>query len=185
MTLTPLFTATQIRERVEALAQQIATASLKPDIALPVLAGSFVFAADLLRALATRGLSLPMEFIWLRSYGTKREGREVTVLVGPPEELHGRTALLIDGVLDRGHTLARAHALLLERGATTVLTAVAVDKARTDAAFRADYAAFINVSDFIVGYGMDEASRHRGLPYIARAEATPSAPESGRADRPR
>jgi hypoxanthine phosphoribosyltransferase len=168
--LAPLFSEEQIRERVEALAGDIAAAPLKPDIALPILSGSFVFAADLLRALARRGLILPMEFIWLRSYGAAREGREITVLVGPPEELHGRTTLLIDGVLDRGHTLARGRSLLLERGAATVITTVAVDKARSDAALRADYAAFTGISDFIVGYGMDDAGRHRGLPYIARID---------------
>lgn len=171
MALTPLFTEDQIRERVEALAREIADAPLKPDIALPVLAGSFVFAADLLRALAKRGLSLPMEFIWLRSYGAAREGRELTVLVRPPEELHGRTALLIDGVLDRGHTLARARSLLLERGAGTVITAVAVDKQRAGAVLRSDYAAFAGVLDFIVGYGMDDAGQYRGLPFIARAKS--------------
>ena len=171
MTPTPLFTEDQIRERVDALAQEIAAAPLKPDIALPVLAGSFVFAADLLRALARRGLSLPMEFIWLRSYGAAREGRELTVLVGPPEELHGRTALVIDGVLDRGHTLARARSLLLERGAATVITAVAVDKQRKEAVIQADYSAFTGVLDFIVGYGMDDAGHFRGLPYIARVDS--------------
>ena len=166
--LTPLFTEVQICARVEAVAKEIATASLKPDIALPVLAGSFVFAADLLRALARRGLSLPMEFIWLRSYGTARKGGEIAILVGPPEDLHGRTALLIDGVLDHGHTLARARAMLLDRGAATVITAVAVDKRRDEAVLQADFAAFSGVSDFIVGYGMDDAGHHRALPYIAR-----------------
>jgi hypoxanthine phosphoribosyltransferase len=170
VTLTPLFTEEQIHERVEILARRIAESSLQPDIALPVLAGGFVFAADLLRALAKRGLSLPMEFIWLRSYGAAREGHEIAVLVGPPEELHGRTALLIDGVLDRGLTLARARALLLERGAAAVITAVAVDKRRKRAVLRADYAAFTGLSEFIVGYGMDDAGRHRGLAHIARVE---------------
>jgi hypoxanthine phosphoribosyltransferase len=169
--LAPLFTEEQISGRVDALAQEIATSPLRPDIALPVLAGSFVFAADLLRALARYGLSLPMEFVWLRSYSAAREGGEITVLVGPPEDLHGGTALLIDGVLDRGHTLARARAMLLERGAASVITAVAVDKRRNDALFQADFAAFSGLSDFIVGYGMDDAGRHRGLPYIARIDS--------------
>jgi hypoxanthine phosphoribosyltransferase len=168
LTLEILFSESQIRKRVDAVARDIAAAALKPDIALPIFSGSFVFAADLLRALAKRGLVLPTEFIWLRSYGQAREGREVAVLVGPPEELHGRTALLIDGVLDRGHTLAKARGLLLERGAATVVTAVAVDKSRADAALKADYAAFARVTDFIVGYGMDDAGLGRGLPYIAR-----------------
>jgi hypoxanthine phosphoribosyltransferase len=166
--ITPLFSEEKIRKRVEALAGEIAAAPLKPDLALPILSGSFVFAADLLRALARRGLVLPIEFIWLRSYGAMRQRGEIAVLVGPPDSLHRKTALLIDGVLDGGHTLAKARALLLERGAATVLTAVAVDKRRLDALLTADYAAFAGVGDFIVGYGMDDAGEGRGLPYIAR-----------------
>jgi len=168
--IAPLFSEEQIRERVQAVARKIALAPLKPDIALPVLAGSFVFAADLLRSLAKEGLSLPMEFIWLRRYGAERHGSEVAVLIGPPEELHGRTALLIDGVLDHGHTLVKARDLLLENGAATVITAVAVDKNRENTLVKSDYALFSGVSDFIVGYGMDDAGRGRGLPYIARVE---------------
>jgi hypoxanthine phosphoribosyltransferase len=159
--LAPLFSEEQIRERVEALASDIAAAPLKPDVALPILSGSFVFAADLLRALARRELILPMEFIWLRSYGAMRQRGEIAVLMGPPDSL-------IDGVLDGGQTLAKARDLLLERGAATVLTAVAVDKSRPDAVLTADYAVFTGVADFIVGYGMDDAGEGRGLPYIAR-----------------
>ncbi len=164
----PLFSEAEICARVKTVAGEIASAPLKPDIALPVLAGSFVFAADLLRALARCGLSLPMEFIWLRRYGAERHGSEVAVLLGPPEELHGRTALLIDGVLDHGHTLVRARDLLLERGAATVITAVAVDKRRGNALLKSDYALFSGVTDFIVGFGMDDAGHGRGLPYIGR-----------------
>src|SRR5947207_1645117 len=93
-----LFSEEQIRARVDSVAHEIAQAPLKPDIALPVLAGSFVFAADLLRALAKLGLSLPMEFIWLRRYGADRHGSEVAVLLGPPAAVPGRTALLSGGV---------------------------------------------------------------------------------------
>lgn len=166
--VTLLFSEEQIRARVSAVACEIAQAPLKPDIALPVLAGSFVFAADLLRALTKEGLSLPVEFIWLRRYGPERHGSEVAVLVGPPEELHGRTALLIDGVLDHGHTLAKARDLLLENGAATVITAVAVDKNRENALLKSDYALFSGVTDFIVGYGMDDAGHGRGFPYVGK-----------------
>ena len=75
MRLAPLFSEEQVRSRVDALAAEIAAAPRRPDLALPILAGSFVFAADLLRALARRGLVLPMEFIWLRSYGAAHTGR--------------------------------------------------------------------------------------------------------------
>lgn len=170
MTFVPLFPEEQIRARVEALAGEIAAAPRQPDFAIPILSGSFVFAADLLRALARRGLVLPMAFIWLRSYGAAKQGGGIAVLAGPPENVRGRTVLLIDGVLDRGHTLAKARDLLMARGAASVHTAVAVDKRKPDAVLTADHAAFTGVGDFLVGYGMDDAGAGRGLPWIARVE---------------
>ena len=62
-----LFSAEQIRDRVGVLARQIAAAPLRPDIAMPVLVGGFVFAADLVRALAWEGVPLDIEMLWLRS----------------------------------------------------------------------------------------------------------------------
>ena len=128
---------------------------------------NFVFAADLLRALARQGLSLPTEFLWLRAYEAKTAG-EVTVLAGPGEAVRGKSVLLIDGVLDRGATIVKARALLKDAGAKSVLTAVAVDKLREDALAHADFALFHGVTDFIAGYGMDHAGAERGLPDIVR-----------------
>ncbi len=62
-----LFSAEQIQERVRGMARQIASAPLVPDIVMPVLVGGFVFAADLLRALAWEGAAMDVEMIWLRS----------------------------------------------------------------------------------------------------------------------
>jgi hypoxanthine phosphoribosyltransferase len=73
-------------------------------------------------------------------------------------------------VLDRGTTIAKARALLREAGAASVVSAVAVDKLAEGAAAHADFALFQGVSGFIVGYGMDEDGRDRGLPYIACAD---------------
>lgn len=156
-----------IRARVNAVARAIAGAPLKPDFAVAILAGAFVFAADLLRALAREGLSLPIEFLWLRSYADKRTGGEVSVLVGPTEKIHAKTVLLIDGVLDGGHTLAKAKELLFQAEAAAIITAVAVDKLRDDAVLQADHALFAGTKGFLIGYGMDDAGTERGLPYIA------------------
>jgi hypoxanthine phosphoribosyltransferase len=161
-----LYSEAEIAARVEALAEDLAPLDL--EIALPILAGGFVFAADLLRALARRGLSLPMEFLWLRSYAG-RGASEVALIAGPSERVRGKRALLIDGVLDRGTTIVKARALLREAGAASVLTVVAVDKLAEGATAHADFALFQGVSEFIVGYGMDEDGRDRGLPYIACA----------------
>jgi hypoxanthine phosphoribosyltransferase len=162
-----LHTEADIRARVDAVARDIAKAPLKPDFAVAILAGAFVFAADILRALAREGLSLPIEFLWLRSYADKRTGGEVSVLVGPTEKIHAKTVLLIDGVLDGGHTLAKAKELLFQAEAAAIITVVAVDKLRGDAVLKADHALFAGTRGFLVGYGMDDAGASRGLPHIA------------------
>ncbi len=161
-----LFSEAEIAKRVAILAGELAP--IRPDIAVPILAGAFVFAADLLRALARNGLSLPVEFLWLGSYDAQEAG-EISVLSSPTENVRGKSVLLIDGVLDRGTTVVKARSLLKEAGAKSVITAVAVDKLRPDAVTHSDFAMFQGVSDFIVGYGMDEEGRNRGLPYIASA----------------
>ena len=162
-----LFTAEAITVRVAALAREIARAPLVPNLAAPVLAGGFVMAADLLRALAREGLALETEFLWLRSYKGRKRGDGVMVLAGPSDIVRGKTVLLIDGVLDSGHTLARATELLTERGAACVLSAVAVVKKRTDAVFAADYAGFETGTEYLIGYGMDAEGYARGLPDIS------------------
>ena len=123
-----LFSEREIAARVEDLAREIV--ARKPEIAVPILVGAFVFAADLLRALARLGLSLPMEFLWLRSYDGKSAQGAVSVIAGPSEAVRGKSVLLIDGVLDSGATIVKARALLKDAGAASVLTAVAVDKLR-------------------------------------------------------
>lgn len=165
-----LFSESQIRSRVADIAEAIARLPDKPDLAVPVLIGGFVFAADLLRALDRSGLSLPVEFIRLRSYGdTRSSAGAVSVLAGPVNPVQGRHVLLIDGVLDHGHTLARARELVLAAGARAATTAVAIDKRRDEALLQADFAAFAGVAEFVVGYGMDDAGQFRSLPYICAA----------------
>lgn len=165
-----LHSEAEILAHVERVARDIAQAPLKPDFAVAILAGAFVFAADILRALAREGLSLPIEFLWLRSYADKRTGGEISVLVGPTEKIHAKTVLLIDGVLDGGHTLAKAKELLFQAEAAAIITVVAVDKLRDDAVLKADHALFAGTKGFLIGYGMDDAGASRGLPYIARID---------------
>ncbi|HEU4550899.1 MAG TPA: phosphoribosyltransferase family protein [Rhizomicrobium sp.] len=163
-----LYSAEDIRTRLKALAKTLAALPDRPQVAAPILVGAFVFAADLVRALAEEGVHLETEMIWLRSYGNARTGSALSVLAAPSEHVKGKHVLLIDGVLDRGHTMARASKLLLEAGAATVRKVVVVDKLHDDAVTRADHALFPGVKDFIVGYGMDDAGRYRALPYIGQ-----------------
>jgi len=161
-----LFSQARIARRVKAVAREIAQGPLRPEIAVPILAGAFVFAADLLRALAHEGLDLETEFIWLRSYGRAETPGEVTVLKRPTEIVRSRTILLLDGVLDRGLTLARAKEMLEEAGAAAILSAVAVVKSHPQPLFKADHALFSAGEEFLFGYGMDRAGLGRGTPDI-------------------
>ncbi len=163
-----LFSAEQIQDRVRALARQIAAAPLMPEIVMPVLVGGFVFAADLLRALAWEGAAMDVEMIWLRSYGDKRVASAISMIAGPSEQITGRHVLVVDGVLDAGRTIAKAVSLIQAAGAASVQVAVMLDKQRPDALARADYTGFAIGNDFVVGYGMDDAGRYRGLPYIGK-----------------
>jgi hypoxanthine phosphoribosyltransferase len=163
-----LYSAEQIQDRVRTLARTIAAAPLVPDIAMPVLVGGFIFAADLLRALAWEGVTLDVEMLWLRSYGDKRVASAVSMIAGPSEQIEGRHVLVIDGVLDAGRTIAKAISLIQAAGAASVQVAVMLDKQRGDAVAKADYVGFTVGNDFVIGYGMDDAGRFRGLPYIGK-----------------
>ena len=165
-----LFGEQAIAARVTALAKEIVAAPRAPEVMVGILVGAFVFVADLARALAREGLSLPVEFLWLRRYGNGREGGDVTALAATPELVRGKSVLLVDGVLDHGTTLAVAKRRLADTGARAIATAVALDKLRSNAKLHADYAAFSGVHDFVIGYGMDDAGLGRALPYIARAK---------------
>jgi hypoxanthine phosphoribosyltransferase len=108
--------------------------------------------------------------IWLRSYGNERTGSAMSVLAAPSDHVKGKHVLLIDGVLDKGNTVVRATKLLMDAGAASVKTVVAIDKLHSDAVAKADYALYTGVQDFIVGYGMDDAGKYRALPYIGKVE---------------
>jgi hypoxanthine phosphoribosyltransferase len=165
-----LFSAEDIALRLRALCKELAALPERPQVAAPVLVGAFVFASDLVRGLAENGVHLETEMIWLRSYGNARTGSAISVLAAPTEHVKGKHVLLVDGVLDKGHTVVRSRKLLVEAGAASVRTVVAVDKRNHDAVAQADYALYSGVQDFIVGYGMDDAGRYRALPYIGKVE---------------
>ncbi len=164
-----LFSAEEIAVRVESLAREIAAAPRKPDIAMPILVGGFVFAADLVRALQRQGVELDIEMLWLRSYGDKRVASAISMIAGPSEQIAGRHVLVIDGVLDAGRTIKKAVSLIEAAGAASVRVVVALDKQRTGAVGKADHIGFVIGNDFVIGYGMDDAGKYRALPYIGRA----------------
>jgi hypoxanthine phosphoribosyltransferase len=162
---------------VKALAREIAASEPKGLLAVIVLKGGFVFAADLVRALAEEGVRLEIEFISLSSYGSRlKTSGEVRVVRDIEVEVSGRDVLIIDDVLDSGLTLKFARDLMRSRGARRAAIAVMVDKpAGRRADVEADYVGFTCPDYFVVGYGMDAAHAFRELPYIGVLESAAGA----------
>lgn len=166
------FSAAEIAARVDEMAAELA-GKLAPDtLVVSVLKGSFVFAADLIRALSRAGANWSMDFLTLSSYGTGTEtSGNVRVVRDIVDDVRGRDVLLVDDILESGLTLSFAKKLLVERGAKRVSICTLLDKpAKRRAELQADFVGFQAGDEFLVGYGLDWAHRFRGLPYIGVVE---------------
>lgn len=163
-----LFGAEAIAARVDRLAGDIAATKLDDPIVVAVLKGSFIFAADLIRALHRHGLHPEIDFIYLASYDGERISRgEVRVVRDVESDIRGRNVVIIDDIFDSGRTLAFAKASIEKRGAARVLTCVLVDKQVPRAAeIVPDFVGFTCPPVFVVGYGLDYRNRYRELPFI-------------------
>jgi hypoxanthine phosphoribosyltransferase len=163
-----LFDAGAIARRVNELARRIAADMPSEFLVVVVLKGSFVFAADLIRALDSAGATARVDFITLASYGAGTESAGSVALVRDlSEDVAGQRVLLVDDIVDTGRTLKFAKEELLRRGATEVRTCLLLDKAaRRVVEMMPDYAGFEIPDRFVVGYGLDLAHYYRGLPYI-------------------
>jgi hypoxanthine phosphoribosyltransferase len=165
-----VYSAEAIATRIEALAKDIAALNLQSLLVVPVLTGSFVFAADLLRGLHRAGLTPEVDFITVSSYrqGTKSAG-QVDILRDLQLDVTDRDVLLIDDILDTGRTLAFAKDLIAARGAARVVSCVLLEKkVRRAVTVEADFVAFECPPVFVVGYGMDIAGRYRELPFVGK-----------------
>ncbi|MCY0148698.1 hypoxanthine phosphoribosyltransferase [Hoeflea sp. G2-23] len=163
----PLFSAEVIAERNRTMAAEIATNPKKDLLVISILKGSFIFAADLIRALHEAGLEPEVEFITLSSYGKGTTSRGVKIIKDIDSDVRGRDVLLIDDILESGRTLRFARELMFERGANNVDIAVLLDKrSRREGTLDADYVGFECPDYFVVGYGMDVAYAFRELPFV-------------------
>lgn len=169
----PLIDREALARRVAAMGAEIGRGvqpSERP-VAVVVLQGAFVFAADLIRHLSPK-LGLEIGFLRCESYGsgTVSQGRVVLLQdLDATIDLRGRTVLLIDDILDTGLTLRYLIRHLKARGAGCVRVCVLLRRkgAKRRQGVKADFCGFDIGPDFVVGYGLDHAGRHRNLPDLA------------------
>jgi hypoxanthine phosphoribosyltransferase len=169
-----LYSESEIAQRIDGMAREIAGHRPHRLLVVPILKGSFIFAADLIRAMHRARLSPEVDFMMLASYRSQtRSSGRVEVLRDIESDVRERDVLLIDDILESGRTLAFAKDLLAARGASSVRTAVLLEKPGHLAAdIAADFRGFVCPDKFVVGYGMDMAHQFRELPFVGHVERT-------------
>jgi hypoxanthine phosphoribosyltransferase len=165
-----LLTAEEIAARVGKLAEGFAAQVDDSWTVVALLQGAIPFAADLMRALEKRGRHPIYDSLWLESYRDARESSgKVVVRADISRPIDGRPALIVDDVFDSGRTIAFARAHLMAKGASRTLACAFVRKPQAMGE-SIDAFAWDAPDAYLIGYGMDDAGRYRGLPYIAALE---------------
>lgn len=162
-----MISAKTIAARIESLAREIETCFAGTDklVVVGLLRGSFVFIADLVREL---DLPVEVDFLEASSYGNSMvSSREVRILKDLRGEIGGRDVLVVEDIVDTGHTLHHVLNLLRSRSPKRLETIALLDKpTRREVDVRATWTGFEIPDAFVVGYGIDYAQRNRNLPYI-------------------
>lgn len=168
-----LFDAAAIAARNREIAVEVAAFRPVDLLVAPILKGSFMFAADLLRDMHAVGLTPQVEFLQLSSYGAGvSSSGQISMLRDLESSVKDRDVLLVDDILESGRTLAYAKDLLVARGARSVKCCVLLEKpTRRAVNITPDLVGFQCPDVFVVGYGMDVAHTCRELPYVGVIES--------------
>jgi hypoxanthine phosphoribosyltransferase len=166
-----MISADEITARVEALAAGINAhfAGTEKLVVVGLLRGSFVFVADLVRRL---DLPVEVDFIEASSYGdTTESSREVRILKDLRSPVEGLDVLVVEDIVDTGHTLKHVLKLLATRKPNRLEVCALLSKpSRREVEIRAKWIGFEIPDEFVVGYGIDYAQRNRNLPFIGAVE---------------
>ena len=161
-----LFTEQELKDRVAELAAQIdRDYAGKEPMLISVLRGSFIFMADLARAIT---LPCTVDFMAVSSYGSgTTSSGQVKITKDLSESIEGRDIIVVEDILDSGNTLSYLFQLLQARHPASVRLCTLLDKpSRRTKPITADYTGFSVDDLFVVGYGLDYAEKYRNLPYI-------------------
>ena len=161
-----LISSEDIQSRVRELAEKISNDYNKVDrlYMVGILKGAFILMADL-----TRYLSVPhiVDFMALSSYGKTTSSGAVRILMDLREPIEGQHVLIVEDIVDSGHTLDYLHQVLRGRKPASLHTCALVRKKREGINVPIDYLGFDIPDVWVVGYGLDYADKYRTLPYVA------------------
>ena len=160
----------EIKQRIAALGQQISAdyRDRGNDIVLVgLLRGSFMFMADLCRAIE---VSHEVDFITASSYGSgMSSSRDVKIIKDLDEDIRGKDVLIVEDIIDSGNTLSKVREILRLREPKSLAICTLLDKPeRREVQVDVEYVGFTIPDEFVVGYGIDYAQRYRHLPYVGK-----------------
>ena len=162
-----LFTEQQLKDRVAQLGRESSRdyAGKEPVLLVSVLRGSYIFMADLSRAI---DIPVQIDFMSVSSYGkgTSTSG-QVEIKKDLSDSIEGVHVIVVEDILDSGNTLSYLLHVLSARHPASISLCTLLDKPeRREKPIQADYVGFTVPNAFIVGYGLDYAEKYRNLPYI-------------------
>ena len=162
-----LYTEEKLKERVEDLGAQITRdyAGKENILLVSVLRGSYIFMADLSRAI---DLPVKIDFMSVSSYGSgTRSSGQVEIKKDISLNLEGYHVIIVEDILDSGNTLSYLMEILKLRKASSIRICTLMDKPeRRTKPIVADYVGFTIPDAFVVGYGLDYDQKYRNLPYV-------------------
>ena len=167
-----LISEANIQKRVTELAEQISAdyAGNGDVVLIGVLKGAFIFLADL-----SRQLTIPrtIEFIAVSSYGAGSDSGAVRLVMDVRGNIEGQHVLIVEDIVDTGHTLSYLIGMLKSHGPASIRTCTLLHKAeRAEVDVEIDYIGFGIGDEWVVGYGLDYAEKNRTLPYIGNVQPT-------------
>ena len=164
-----MISAKSIAARVETLAKEITShfEDTEKLIVVGLLRGSFVFIADLAREIE---LPVEIDFLEASSYGNNMiSSKEVKILKDLAGEISGRDVLVVEDIVDTGHTLKHVMQLLKSRNPRRIEACALLDKPSTrEVEIKSRWSGFEIPDDFVVGYGIDYAQMNRNLSFIGK-----------------
>ncbi|MDY0269968.1 hypoxanthine phosphoribosyltransferase [Trichloromonas sp.] len=161
-----LYSQEEIARQVQRLGDEISNDYPDSEILLVgVLKGSFLFVADLARAIHS---PLIVDFVRIASYGSETQSSGIVEIRKDLElPIKNRDVIIVEDIVDSGHTLESLYNLLLRREPRSLKICTLIDKTgRREVSIHSDYVGFSLPDGFIVGYGLDYAERYRNLPDI-------------------
>jgi hypoxanthine phosphoribosyltransferase len=174
----------RLQARIRELGAEISRDYADQDLILIcILRGGVLFLADLMRA-----ISVPhtVDFMAVSSYGAgaRKSGGQVRIALDLSASIEGRNVLLVEDIIDSGHTIASVLEMLQTRQPASLKVCTLLDKAeRREVVVPIDYRGFSIPSKFVFGYGLDLDEYYRNLPFIGVAHPdrilSPEPPEKG------